>query len=66
MACPARKPTDNPGRSPLRFTGKERDLETATNFGGANGLDYCGARCNSSRMGRFMPPLPTVGRCRRR
>jgi len=31
-----------------KFTGKERDQET--------GLDYFGARFNSSSMGRFMSP----------
>jgi RHS repeat-associated protein len=33
---------------PLHFTGKERDTES--------GLDYFGARYNSSTMGRFMSP----------
>lgn len=37
-----------------KFTGKERDYET----GGTNGLDYFGARYNSSSLGRFMSPDP--------
>jgi len=36
--------------SPLHFTGKEHDFES--------GLDYFGARFNSSSMGRFMSPDP--------
>jgi RHS repeat-associated protein len=36
--------------SPLHFTGKERDPES--------GLDYFGARYNSSSTGRFMSPDP--------
>ncbi|MEO6830020.1 MAG: RHS repeat-associated core domain-containing protein [Acidobacteriaceae bacterium] len=36
-----------------RYTGKERDTES--------GLDYFGARYNSSSMGRFMSPDPLGG-----
>jgi RHS repeat-associated protein len=36
--------------SPLHFTGKQRDTES--------GLDYFGARYNSSGLGRFMSPDP--------
>jgi len=36
-----------------KFTGKERDAES--------GLDYFGARYNSSNMGRFMSPDPLGG-----
>jgi RHS repeat-associated protein len=36
-----------------RSSGKERDAET--------GLDYFGARCNASTMGRFMSPDPVAG-----
>jgi RHS repeat-associated protein len=36
--------------SPMHFTGKERDSES--------GLDYFGARYNSSQYGRFMTPDP--------
>lgn len=39
------EPADAPDRSPLRFTGKERDRET--------GLDYFGARYYANQMGRF-------------
>ena len=39
--------------SPQHFTGKERDAES--------GLDYFGARYNSSAMGRFMSPDPLGG-----
>jgi RHS repeat-associated protein len=41
---------------PRKFTGKERDNETATNPAGTNGLDYFGARYLTSSMGRFMSP----------
>lgn len=39
--------------SPLHFTGKPRDAET--------GLDYFGARYNSSAQGRFLSPDPLNG-----
>ena len=39
--------------SPLHFTGKERDTES--------GNDYFGARYNSSAMGRFLSPDPSMG-----
>ena len=39
--------------SPMHFTGKTRDAET--------GLDYFGARYNSSSLGRFMTPDPMNG-----
>jgi RHS repeat-associated protein len=42
--------------SPMHFTGKQRDSETASVPGGTNGLDYFGARYDSSNMGRFMSP----------
>jgi RHS repeat-associated protein len=38
--------------SPLHFTGKERDAAT--------GLDYFGARFDSSSFGRFMSPDPKI------
>lgn len=42
--------------SPMHFSGKERDTETASTPGGANGLDNFGARYDSSSMGRFITP----------
>jgi RHS repeat-associated protein len=45
--------TTNTPPSPSRNTGKERDAES--------GLDYFGARYNSSSMGRFMSPDPLGG-----
>jgi RHS repeat-associated protein len=45
--------TTVPGVTSIKFTGKERDAET--------GLDYFGARYNSSSMGRFMSPDPLGG-----
>ncbi|HXX20148.1 MAG TPA: RHS repeat-associated core domain-containing protein [Candidatus Acidoferrum sp.] len=42
--------------SPMHFTGKERDSETASSPGGTNGLDNFGARYDSSSFGRFMTP----------
>jgi RHS repeat-associated protein len=41
------------GSNHYKFTGKERDSES--------GLDYFGARYNSSSMGRFMTPDPLGG-----
>lgn len=39
-----------------KFTGKERDSETASVPGGLDGLDSFGARYYGSRLGRFMTP----------
>jgi RHS repeat-associated protein len=39
-----------------KFTGKERDPETASTPGGLNGLDDFEARYMASRLGRFMSP----------
>jgi RHS repeat-associated protein len=41
-----------PGTDPVRFTGKERDVET--------GLDYFGARYYASRSGRFTTVDPAL------
>jgi RHS repeat-associated protein len=41
-----------------KFTGKERDPETASAPGLLNGLDNFEARYNSSSLGRFMSPDP--------
>ncbi|MGO9270722.1 MAG: RHS repeat-associated core domain-containing protein [Terriglobia bacterium] len=41
---------DEPLRCAYKFTGKERDAES--------GLDYFGARYDSSSVGRFMTPDP--------
>jgi len=43
-----------------KFTGKERDSETASHVGGNDGLDNFGARYNSSNLGRFMSPDPVI------
>lgn len=47
--------------SPMHFTRKERDPETASTAGGTNGLDDFGARYDSSSMGRFMTPDWSTG-----
>jgi RHS repeat-associated protein len=47
--------------SPMHFTGKQRDVETASVSGGTNGLDYFGTRYYSSALGRFMTPDPLGG-----
>jgi RHS repeat-associated protein len=39
-----------------KFTGKERDSETAPPTSPLNGLDYFGARYYASTIGRFMTP----------
>jgi RHS repeat-associated protein len=39
-----------------KFTGKQRDTETASTPGGTDGLDDFSARYNSSNFGRFMSP----------
>ena len=44
--------------SPLRFTGKQRDPETASHLGWQDGLDYFGARYYSNSMARFSTPDP--------
>jgi len=41
-----------------KFTGKERDSESASTPGGLDGLDNFGARYYSSDMGRFLAPDP--------
>jgi RHS repeat-associated protein len=41
-----------------KFTGKERDTETASTSGGTDGLDNFGARYYSSSLGHFMSPDP--------
>jgi len=41
-----------------KFTGKQRDTETASFPGGTDGLDDFRARFNSSNFGRFMSPDP--------
>jgi RHS repeat-associated protein len=54
-AAPANAPATEDDANPLRFTGKQRDVET----GGGNsyaGNDYFGARYYASSMGRFMSP----------
>ena len=39
-----------------KFTGKERDSETASHVGGNDGLDNFGARYYASSLGRFITP----------
>jgi RHS repeat-associated protein len=41
-----------------KFTGKDRDAESAPTLQPLDGLDYFGARYNSSLNGRFMSPDP--------
>jgi RHS repeat-associated protein len=41
-----------------KFTGKERDAETASTSGGTDGLDNSQARYLGSRFGRFLSPDP--------
>ena len=48
--------TNNCTPTPNFFTGKERDTETASSPNANDGLDYFGARYDSSNLGRFMTP----------
>ena len=42
--------------SPMHFTGKQRDPETASSTGAGDGLDDFGARYFNSRMARWLTP----------